>query len=44
MLDSDLDQEDFFILKPEMMHLFICVKVGSGVDSRIIGEKKYLVN
>ena len=40
MLDSDLDQESFFYFKAhEDAFVHLC-QVGSGVDSRIIGEKE----
>ena len=40
MLDSDLDQESFFYFKAHDDAFAHLCKVGSGVDSRIIGEKE----
>ena len=40
MLDSDLDQESFFYFKAHDDAFVHLCKVGSGVDSRIIGEKE----
>ena len=44
MLDSDLDQESFFILKHTMMHLFICVRLAVVLIQESLEKRKYLVN